>query len=106
MDLRPFIVASSQFLIFYANAKNDILTTNDHEFIIPLVIYCTAYTLSHSMINSEVDLQLVYDLLLYFILPPTVMLIYNIFNMDVSPGDINVDAGAILTYWVKLIFFW
>jgi hypothetical protein len=58
------------------------------------------------MINSEVDLQLVYDLLLYFILPPTVMLIYNIFNMDVSPGDINVDAGSILTYWVKLIFFW
>lgn len=103
MNLQPFVVFCAQTILFYSSSGGDIIIHNDKEFMIPFICYFTVYSLQHQLNISETETQLLHDLLVYFILPSTILLLYECgFDTTILK---NTDAAAILWVWMKIFFF-
>jgi hypothetical protein len=105
MDLKPFITMSAQFLLFYTSTNNHILTPGDQIYWFPLISYLGTFYLFHSPVESPIDEQIIHDLIIFLLLPSTVMLVSTMFGFN-STTFSNLDGVALVGLWIKLYFFW
>ncbi len=101
-NLQPFIVSASQFLLFYSSTGNDIIIQGDHNYMIPIICFCSAFTTTNLPINSDIDYNLIHDLLVFLILPTTAMLLYS-GGHDTTTFTFNhSDIAAIFSFCIKI----
>ncbi len=103
MNLQPFVVFCAQTILFYSSSGADIIIHNDKEFMIPFICWCTVYSLQHRFGVTDAETEILNNLLIYFILPSTMIVLYEC-GFDTTLLQ-NTDLAAILWVWKKIFFF-